>query len=155
MIRIRTVRSRPGVDHFVSGSYPEALPPRQFDAIVFNDVLEHLVDPWSALRESKSFLTDGGMVIASIPNVRHYSVIKPLVVSGRFEYQDAGLLDRTHLRFFTFTSSVDLFESTGFRVTHVSHERITSSGSAAKLLSLLGQVTVPFRARHIAIAATL
>lgn len=107
---------RPGVDNFVRGIYPEAAPREQFDVVVFNDVLEHLVDPWSALRDTHGYLSPDGVVIASIPNIRHYSVIKPLVAQGRFTYREMGLLDRTHLRFFTFSSACDLFETTGFTI---------------------------------------
>lgn len=143
---------RKGVDHFVSGTYPIDLPIQSFDVIVFNDVLEHMVDPWSVLRDTLSYLSRDGTVIASIPNIRHYSVVKPLVMNGKFTYREAGLLDRTHLRFFTIASAVSLFVESGYIVNHASHERLTTGG-ASRLLRLGGRASVPFRARHISIAA--
>jgi len=86
------------------------------DCIVFGDVLEHLVDPWSLLRSSVGQLAPGGRVVASIPNLRHYKVLRGLVLKGRFTYQEAGILDSTHLRFFTRREMLRLFESAGLEV---------------------------------------
>jgi 2-polyprenyl-3-methyl-5-hydroxy-6-metoxy-1,4-benzoquinol methylase len=102
--------------HRVVGRYPDDLPSgRQFDCIVFNDVLEHLVDPWEALRATRPFLAPGGVVVASIPNVRNIGLLKDLVLHGRWEYVERGLLDRTHLRFFTHSGIADLFERSGWQ----------------------------------------
>jgi len=84
-----------------------------FDCILYGDVLEHLRDPWQVLSDARDLLKPGGVVIASIPNVRHYTVWVDLVARGRWEYQDSGLLDRTHLRFFTRASILDLFARAG------------------------------------------
>jgi 2-polyprenyl-3-methyl-5-hydroxy-6-metoxy-1,4-benzoquinol methylase len=89
--------------------------PQSFDAIIFGDVLEHLVDPWAALRDCHVLLRPGGRVIVSIPNVAHASV-RLALLTGRWDYTDKGLLDRTHLRFFTEESVVDLLESSGYAV---------------------------------------
>ena len=70
------------------------------DCLVFGDVLEHLVDPWAVLARLARLVCDGGQILACIPNVQHYSVIVSLL-RGKWDYQDEGLLDRTHLRFFT------------------------------------------------------
>ena len=103
--------------HRVVGRYPDDLPGgRQFDCIVFNDVLEHLVDPWEALRETAPLLAPGGAVVASIPNIRNVDILRGLVIHGRWEYVDKGILDRTHLRFFTRSGIVDLFERAGWQV---------------------------------------
>jgi SAM-dependent methyltransferase len=73
-----------------------------FDVVLCLDVLEHMVDPWSAVdRLVTRYLKPGGVLIVSLPNVRHYSVVLPLFFRGRWDYEDAGLIDRTHLRFFT------------------------------------------------------
>ncbi|MEN9544060.1 MAG: hypothetical protein RLZZ598_893, partial [Pseudomonadota bacterium] len=72
-----------------------------FDCIVCADVLEHLVEPWDALSALKAYLKPGGILIVSVPNVRHWSVWGPLLVRGRWDYRDSGIMDRTHLRFFT------------------------------------------------------
>jgi SAM-dependent methyltransferase len=106
--------------HRVLGRYPDDLPGgRQFDCIVFNDVLEHLVDPWEALRATAPLLAPGGSVVASIPNIRNVDILRGLIVHGRWEYVDKGILDRTHLRFFTRSGIVDLFERSGWQVHSV------------------------------------
>lgn len=74
----------------------------KFDVILCLDVLEHMIDPWAVVdRLVTQYLAAGGILIASLPNVRHYSVVLPLLFGGHWDYADAGLLDRTHLRFFT------------------------------------------------------
>jgi 2-polyprenyl-3-methyl-5-hydroxy-6-metoxy-1,4-benzoquinol methylase len=87
----------------------------QFDFVVFGDVLEHLVDPWEALRYARGLLGPAGVVIASIPNVAAWPVRLNLL-AGAFEYTDVGLLDRTHLRFFTRASAHELVRSSGFAI---------------------------------------
>jgi len=91
----------------------------KFDAIVFNDVLEHLVDPWETLIFSKTLLRDRGYVVASIPNIQSYQVLKDLILKGQWEYTLSGILDKTHLRFFTRKSIVQMFSDTGFEVINV------------------------------------
>lgn len=88
-------------------------PEGAFDCLVYGDVLEHLVDPWAALRSHVRFLRRGGTVVASVPNVRHLGVVLPLLFAGRFEYADEGVLDRTHLRFFTRRSFTELLIGAG------------------------------------------
>lgn len=92
--------------------------PGQFDAVVFGDVLEHLVNPWTALAKVRPYLRRGGTVLASVPNVGHISVVAPLL-GGRFTYTDSGLLDKTHLRFFTLDELLRLFTDTGYEVQEV------------------------------------
>lgn len=93
-------------------------PPRSFDYLVFGDVLEHLADPWTALRRCTELLKPEGVVLASIPNINHASIFHGLL-HGRWAYTDAGLLDRTHLRFFTLAEIEALFEQAGLAVRHV------------------------------------
>ena len=93
-------------------------PPRSFDYVVFGDVLEHLADPWTTLRRCATFLKPEGLVVASIPNINHASIFHGLL-SGRFEYTDAGLLDRTHLRFFTLSEIGLLLERAGLACVNV------------------------------------
>jgi 2-polyprenyl-3-methyl-5-hydroxy-6-metoxy-1,4-benzoquinol methylase/glycosyltransferase involved in cell wall biosynthesis len=93
----------------------------RFDVIVAADVLEHLKDPECVLRALKKFLTPAGYLVTSIPNIAHLSV-RLALLSGRFPYGDGGLLDRTHLRFFTRQTAEELLENSGFAVGHV--ERI-------------------------------
>jgi SAM-dependent methyltransferase len=85
------------------------------DCLVFGDVLEHLVDPWMTLARLSRLVRKGGQILACIPNVQHYSVIVSLL-RGQWDYQDEGLLDRTHLRFFTYSGIQDLFAKAGLRI---------------------------------------
>ena len=89
--------------------------PQSFDHIIYADVLEHLVDPWEVLSWTKSLLSDTGTVIASIPNVAYYKIRKSLLL-GRFDYTDYGILDNTHLRFFTERTCKELFQSSGYKI---------------------------------------
>lgn len=79
-----------------------------FDYIVCGDVLEHLIDPWTALTELTKHLKPEGKVIVSLPNVRHWSVWLPLLFRGHWEYSESGIMDRTHLRFFTNKTALEL-----------------------------------------------
>jgi SAM-dependent methyltransferase len=95
------------------------LPRGEFDCVSFNDVLEHLLDPWTALRLSKKLLVPGGVVVASIPNIRHFPTLWHLAMHGEWEYRDCGTLDKTHLRFFTRSAIGELFEATGFTIERI------------------------------------
>ncbi|HEU4657952.1 MAG TPA: class I SAM-dependent methyltransferase [Capillimicrobium sp.] len=90
--------------------YPEG----HFDAMVFGDVLEHVHDPHALLRALRPHLADGGVVAISVPNVKHWSVVFQLLVRDRFTYGDKGLLDRTHVHFFTLEELGALLDETGF-----------------------------------------
>jgi len=97
--------ARPHLDTLVVGNAEEidlleAFGEQRFDVVVFGDVLEHLRDPLAVLRSARRLLDDGGSVVASIPNVAHGS-LRLALMAGRFDYQPLGLLDSTHLRFFT------------------------------------------------------
>ncbi len=96
---------------------------KSFDCIIFADVLEHLKDPLSVLKRLKKYLADTGVVIASIPNVRYFCVIN-MLVNGRWEYEDSGILDRTHLRFFTKKEMEMLFSEAGFEITGISESSL-------------------------------
>jgi precorrin-6B methylase 2 len=88
------------------------------DCLVFGDVLEHMVDPWTVLARLAQWVCKDGQVLACIPNVQHYSMLLNLL-RGKWEYQDEGLLDRTHLRFFTLDGMRDLFSQAGLQVFDV------------------------------------
>jgi SAM-dependent methyltransferase len=107
------------IDSFSTENIEEKLPdlPKQsLDLILFLDVLEHLINPWKALRNIDSLLKPGGRFIISVPNIRNYHVLSALLFKGRFDYTDAGIQDRTHLRFFTLASAIELAETSGARL---------------------------------------
>jgi len=81
-------------------------------------VLEHLVNPSGVLRVLRNSLAGSGRMLILLPNVAAWRVRKGLFFRGAFEYEETGLLDRTHLRFFTLTSARALIDSAGLRVTH-------------------------------------
>lgn len=87
-----------------------------FDCIVCNDILEHLVDPWSLVAHLATLLTPDGRLVASVPNVRYYKVLRDLLQKGTWTYADKGVLDKTHLRFFTKKTIPGLFETAGLCV---------------------------------------
>lgn len=84
-----------------------------FDYIIFADVLEHLFDPGKVLANMRKYLKEDGYILASIPNIMHYSVIAG-ILGGNFTYADAGILDRTHVRFFTLNEIERLFAANGY-----------------------------------------
>jgi predicted TPR repeat methyltransferase len=86
-----------------------------FDVVVCADVLEHVSDPAALLARIRQWLTPGGLLLASIPNVANVSIRAALLL-GRFEYTDRGILDRTHVSFYTRSSGRRLLEGNGFRV---------------------------------------
>lgn len=91
-----------------------SLPESYFDCVIFNDCLEHLPEPEKALERTRRLLKTDGVVVASIPNMRYYPVLKDLVLHRNWEYADYGVLDRTHLRFFTCNSIRTLFARGGY-----------------------------------------
>ncbi len=101
---------------------------QSYDCIVCNDVLEHLVSPWDTLRSLATFLKPGGHIVASIPNVRFWGVVKGLVFDGDWRYEGEGVLDATHLRFFTRRSIRRLFEELGFSVISLDGINVRVSG---------------------------
>ncbi len=94
----------------------DSIPDDYFDCITFNDVLEHLLEPSDVLKMIKPKLSDKGIIIASIPNVRYYSNLYELLIKKDWKYKDAGILDSTHLRFFTKKSMKRLFEEAGYNL---------------------------------------
>lgn len=87
----------------------------KFDYIIFGDVLEHLRDPQEVVRFCREKLNEGGCIIASIPNIMHISVLEELL-QGKFSYKDTGLLDRTHIHFFTYYEILNMFRAEQYAV---------------------------------------
>jgi 2-polyprenyl-3-methyl-5-hydroxy-6-metoxy-1,4-benzoquinol methylase len=106
------------LDNVICGGFGDNLnlPVEHFDCIIFNDVLEHMVDPQVALVYAKQLLRDGGKIVASIPNVRYFDNLWSLLIHKNWEYVDSGILDKTHLRFFTVNSIPYLFRNSGYNI---------------------------------------
>lgn len=98
--------------------YNPALDRRKYDCIVLADILEHLIQPWQVLKKFAQALEGNGTIVASIPNIAHPWIISQLQ-KGLFRYETAGLLDITHLRFFTKTTIGQLFYKAGLKVTKI------------------------------------
>jgi len=92
-----------------------------FDYIIFADVLEHLKKPWLVLSNIRKYLKPDGKILASIPNIMHFSVIRDLL-NQRWEYKDWGILDRTHYRFFTLKEVEEMFLNTGYSIAEVNNK---------------------------------
>ncbi|MEI7624168.1 MAG: class I SAM-dependent methyltransferase [Actinomycetes bacterium] len=85
----------------------------QFDLIVASDVIEHLVDPWTVVKRLADHLAPDGQLLLSVPNVGNLQVVKQLVLHGDWRYEDEGLFDRTHLRWFGRHTVRSLLEGAG------------------------------------------
>ncbi|MDB5823278.1 MAG: hypothetical protein JWR21_1982 [Herminiimonas sp.] len=109
------------LDRVIKGFFSEDLdlPDNYFDVVVFNDVLEHMPDPWTALQLARRKLTESGCVVASIPNLRHIDNLLHILRDRDFEYEPSGIRDKTHLRFFTKKSLARLFDGSGLEIVHV------------------------------------
>lgn len=132
--------ARGRVDELLVGNAETLLPgpfaPASFDLVLCLDVLEHMIDPWAFMARVQALLGPGGQVIASIPNVRHLRVVLDLLLAGRWQYADDGILDRTHLRFFTRESALALMSPPGLQVT-AWLRRDPPRGSPSGLVNLL------------------
>jgi 2-polyprenyl-3-methyl-5-hydroxy-6-metoxy-1,4-benzoquinol methylase len=114
--------ARGKLDHLISGTIEEninLLPDHFFDCIAMNDVIEHLVSPWDVLEQLKEKLSDNGIIILSIPNFRYWKNLREIVVRGEWSYVESGILDRTHLRFFTYKSIVRMMKELRFEVVTI------------------------------------
>lgn len=105
-------------DVAILGGIDECLPRlKKYDLILLLDILEHLVDSRTVLQKVRGLLEPGGHVVVSVPNVAHLSVAIPLLFKRQFDYQDAGILDRTHLRFFVEDTAIGLMNAAGLNVS--------------------------------------
>lgn len=113
-----------------------------FDCLVYGEVLEHLKDPWKILKEHARCLKKGGYCIASLPNISHYSIIQDLL-KDRWDYKDSGILDSTHLRFFTINGIRKMFTGAGYVIED--EKRCIRASKVKKVIGkLLGK-----RAMHL------
>lgn len=115
---------------------------KKYDFIICADVLEHLVNPEKVLLFLKSKLRNGGNILISIPNIACWNMRIDLL-RGKFDYQESGLLDKTHLRFYTYHSFIKLLKNCGFKINDIffSETKIPLEGSVSKI-PLLGRVVV-------------
>jgi len=114
-------QSRPEIDRFIIANVEEKnldLAPASFDVLICADVLEHLRDPWDSLEYLLGFLKSGGSLVLSLPNVRYWRALGKILL-GDFRYGEAGVLDRTHLRFFCRRNMVDLVRAAGLRLVRI------------------------------------
>jgi 2-polyprenyl-3-methyl-5-hydroxy-6-metoxy-1,4-benzoquinol methylase len=103
----------------LTGTYEDVssqIPNEYFDLIVCNDVIEHMVDPIGFLQDVKQKLKPDGKLIASIPNIRHVTVLFKLIWYGEFDYENSGIMDYTHLHFFTPKSFCKIAQNCGWNI---------------------------------------
>ncbi len=100
------------IEHFDDEKFLKLFPS---DCWIFGDVLEHLYDPWALLKRIRPQLAPDAQIIACIPNAQHWS-IQASLNCGQFRYQDQGLMDRTHIRWFTRITLVEMFASSGYKI---------------------------------------
>ncbi len=131
----------------------DRLPDHFFDCIIFFDVLEHLVDPYALLWDIKAKLTNHGIVLASIPNVRYYRTFSDLVIHGNWDYKDHGVLDKTHLRFFTMKSIVKMFGKLEFEIIKLEGIHPTSSRTFKLINTMLLNLLYDVKYKHFVVLA--
>jgi len=129
------------------------LPDNYFDCIILFDILEHLLDPSSLLCALKTKLTSKGVIIASIPNIRYYRTLFDLVIHGNWDYKDHGVLDKTHLRFFTYKSIIKMFNLLDFQILLFEGIHPTSSRTFKVLNIIMLNSLADVRYKHFAIVA--
>jgi 2-polyprenyl-3-methyl-5-hydroxy-6-metoxy-1,4-benzoquinol methylase len=113
--------ARQRITEVVVGDIEEIIPPwdhASFDVLILSEILEHLVDPWSALKKLRPLMKSGALVFASSPNVSHHTVIR-MLIRGRWDLKEDGIMDRGHLRWFTPRSYVKMLQDTGYHVDRV------------------------------------
>jgi len=110
--------------------------PEEFDAVLFGDVLEHLTDPSDALARVRPWLSERGVVAATVPHVGHWSILADLI-EGRFDYIPYSILSGTHIRFFTRRTLIELFEASGFRIDSIEPMRFAPSPAGKQKLERL------------------
>jgi 2-polyprenyl-3-methyl-5-hydroxy-6-metoxy-1,4-benzoquinol methylase len=123
-----------------------------YDVLILSEVLEHLIDPWGVMKALAPFVKPGGRIYASSPNISHHKVIRSLL-AGRFDYETAGVMDRTHVRWFTPATYRAMFEDAGFETLSVGplapyprKARLINRLSGGRLAHLF-QVQIMYRGR--------
>jgi 2-polyprenyl-3-methyl-5-hydroxy-6-metoxy-1,4-benzoquinol methylase len=122
--------------------FPKRFP--RMDLVLCLDVLEHLLDPWAVMRLLANRMNSGATIVVSVPNVRYWKVSIPLLAWGDWTYADSGVLDSTHLRFFTKNTVQTLFDPKLFRVREVTNflkgkNKIANRVTCGLLVDLLAE----------------
>ncbi len=113
--------ARTNIDHIFNINVENTtLPKVKFDLILLPDILEHLHDPAKLLTQLHSSLAPNGTVLISVPNIQHISVLRQLL-RGRWDYADSGIMDRTHLHFFTQKTILEMLNQTGYKILDIQH----------------------------------
>lgn len=114
--------AKENLNKVLTGSFDEVkdkLPIDYFDCVFFNDVLEHMPYPEECLSFVKKNLSNQGVVFISLPNIRYIGVMREFILKKDWKYRDSGIMDKTHLRFFTKKSMVRMVESCGYSVQSI------------------------------------
>jgi 2-polyprenyl-3-methyl-5-hydroxy-6-metoxy-1,4-benzoquinol methylase len=144
------------IDRVINKDALEALkdlPDNYFDCVLFFDVLEHLANPYELLLKLKAKLSGNGVIVCSIPNVRYYRVFVSYVFKGDWDYKEHGILDETHLRFFTYKSIMTMFDKLAFEILGIEGIHPTSSRTFKFLNTLLLNALSDVRYKHFAVVA--
>lgn len=115
-------------------------PNKYFDCILYADILEHLVEPLALLKKHRDYLSADGCVVASIPNIRYYKAIFRLAIGGVWDYPDGGILDESHLRFFTLTNIKELFAGAGYEIVDIGRNIVAARGFRVLNFLLFGRL---------------
>lgn len=134
--KARTVLDQVWCGDLEKTAFETEIAPQSLDLVLCLDVLEHLVDPWTVVKRISPLLKPEGRLIISIPNIRNWKFIRKLFFNGDFHYRDAGLLDRTHLRFFVRDTAIELAEAGGLQVTHAGNAHPWKPLDMRNILSL-------------------
>lgn len=132
-------------DRFIFGNIDELDFPeyeKHFDLILLPDVLEHITEPKKTLEKVKRYLKDGGEIIISMPNIRHYSAFVSIFLKGRFRYEESGLFDYTHVRFYCKKDIRDLILSAGYQI--VKSEGSIRNYPGKSMVKIINRLTFGF-----------
>lgn len=129
------------IDKFIFGNINEIQIPEYdnyFDLILLPDVLEHIFEPKIALAKAKKFLKEDGEMIVSMPNIRHYSAFVKIFIKGNFQYDESGLFDYTHARFYCKSDIIKLLEDSNFKIIKIQSSITNFKGkSFTKVINLV------------------
>ena len=118
-----TEQQNPQLDAFTIGNIEQMeeaiFLPGEFDLVICGDVLEHLQNPWAVRDKIITWLKPGGFLLASIPNIREYKTVLKILLRGTFTYEEGGIMDKTHLRFFGKGNILELLGTNGLHIEKI------------------------------------